>query len=201
MKKLIFAAIFLLLASFSAHAKQFEIFDGQMYNGLYYPLIDVIEWGEPPHMEFHIHSKDKPIDMAVSPGEKNGKPVLWIVYDLKFRNEKVCRHVLAPSQFKDGMKLYAYIDKSDTDYDNIVFSGNPLKEKKMLPYTMGVYQPCSDEMASNRPDANAKAAAPGPSVLSPEPSKNSTPKQAPSGKKEGKGVGVDYETQALPFSF
>jgi hypothetical protein len=187
----------------TAQAKQFEIFDGQFYNGLYYPMVDIIEWGEAngelPHIEFHIHSKDKPFDVSVVPGDKNGKPVLWVMYDLKFRGERICRHVLAPAHFKEGMKLYTYRDNSDGDYDNIYFSSEPMKETATVKsYAMPTYEPCTDELASNKPDNSRKPSS--------QPATNANPSSAaPSAPanpgKEGKNIGVDYENNAVPFSF
>jgi hypothetical protein len=194
-------ALLALLLPVLSQAKVFETFDGRFYNGLYYPVVDAIEWGEQngkfPHMEFHIHSKDKLIDLAAVPGDKNGKPVLWLMYDLKFRGERICRHILAPAHFKVGMKLYAYRDNSDPDYDNIYFSSEPMKGKNMVPYEMPGYIPCTDENASNKPDAGAAV---GPQA-SAAPKAVSSPAAAPAEKKEGKNVGVDYDNHAVPFSF
>src|SRR5262245_6388041 len=133
MKTLLICLLATFPFSVTAHAKDFETFDGQYYNGQFYPLIDIIEWGEAdkelPHLEFHVHQKDKPIDLAVVSGEKGGKPVLWIMYDLAYRGEHVCRHVLAPAQFKEGQKLYLYRDNTDGDYDNIFVYSEPMKQK------------------------------------------------------------------------
>jgi hypothetical protein len=191
--------LFIFLLSAPVFAKQFEIFDGQFYNGLYYPMVDIIEWGEAngewPHLEFHIHSKDKPIDVSVVPGDKDGKPVLWIMYDLKFRNERICRHVLAPLHFKEGMKLYTYRDNTDGDYDNIYISSEPMKETSAIKaYTMPAYEACTDELASNKPDSARK-----PSSVEKLQPQSSAP--ANSEKKDGKNIGVDYENNAVPFSF
>ncbi len=187
-----FVCLFALLFSVAGWAKEFEIFDGRMYNGLYYPLVDIIEWGDIPHIELHIHSKNQKIDVVAVPGDKNGKPVLWLMYDLKYRNERVCRHVLAPAHFKEGMKLYAYRDDSDPDYDNIYFSSQPMQGKKMVPYEPPTYEPCLDEMASNKPDSMPRA-----------PASVPTPAEAlpPAVKKEGDNIGVDYINHSVPFSF
>ena len=96
MKNFTALLLFLGLSTLAFAGKQFEIFDGQIYNGKVYPLVDIIEWGEAdgelPHLEFHLHSKNNPMDISVVPGDKNGKPVLWVMYDLKFRSERICRH-------------------------------------------------------------------------------------------------------------
>lgn len=191
--------LLLLLFASTAHAKQFEVFDGQFYNGLYYPLIDIIEWGEQhgekPHMEFHVHSKDKPVDVTAVPGEKNGKPVLWLMFGLTHRGERVCRHVLAPAHFRKGMKLYAYRDNKDSDYDNVYVSSEPMKG--LAEYTMPEYQRCTDENASNMPEEFAserKVASEQPA--SPAPASTVVPE-----KKDPKQIGVDYDNHAVPFSF
>jgi len=191
----------LLLTAAPAQGKQFEIFDGRFYNGRYYPLIDIIEWGEAsgdlPHLEFHIHSKDKRIELSAVAGDKNGKPVLWLMYDLRFRGERICRHVLAPAHFKEGMSLYAYRDLTDPDYDNIYVSSQPMSGKKLVPYEMANYEPCLDEQASNKPDVAPRVPAAAPAPAAPLPSQPSQPAE----KKDGKGVGFDYENHAVPFSF
>ncbi len=198
----------IFLSFFVAHpteAKTFETFDGQVYNGLYYPLVDIIEWGEQygdlPHMEFHIHnSREKPssqkIDLSVVSGKKNGKPVLWIMYDLKYRGERVCRHVIAPSHFGEDMKLFVYLDESDPDYDNYFVSSYAMSGKNLKPYTMPAYEACADENASNKPEAAEAQAAP---VTERAPA--SVPPSAEKEKKDGKNIGLDYDNQAVPFSF
>ncbi len=169
-------------------AKQFETFDGQFYNGLYYPRIDIIEWGTPPHLEFHIYQKDKPIDLAAVAGDKNGKPVLWLNYHLDYRGENICRHVIAPAQFKDGDKLYTYKETSQPDFDIIYVSTIPFApDRKLTDYTLKPYSTCSDEMASNKPD------------VAPNRSPASEPKKDEA--KPGKNIGVDYDNAAVPFSF
>lgn len=193
-----------------AQAKQFEIFDGQFYNGKYYPLVDMIEWGEQqgelPHMEFHVHMKDKPIEIAAVPGEKNGKPVLWLMFDLKFRGERICRHVLAPRHFKPEMPLFAYVDRSDADYENIYVSSEPRNDKKLQPYAMPAYERCQDENASNMPlgqgpgermPASIPTDAASPAATLPA---GASPPVAPV-KGDGKNIGVDYDNHAVPFSF
>jgi len=189
------AALLILISSpLVSFAKVFEIFDGRSYNGLFYPLIDIIEWGEAdgklPWIEFHLHSKDKRIEVSAVAGDKNGKPVLWIMYDLTFRGERVCRHVLAPAHFKEGMILFAYRDPSDPDYDNIYVSSEPMTGKKLIPYQMPAYERCQDENASNMPEKAERVPASVTAIVS-----------APAERKEGKGVGLDYDNHAVPFSF
>ena len=207
MKNLSFLLVFCCIGT--AFAKQFEVFDGQFYNGLYYPRVDNIEWGEQfgelPHMEFHVYSKERQVEVSIVPGDKSGKPVLWIMYDLRFRNERVCRHVLAPRQFREGMKVYAYKDVSDPDYNNFYFSSEPYKNKKFVEYNMPAYAPCTDEMADNKPDASAGAAGfvaqQPPAAKTTETKAEASRKPADNRPNPGKGVGVDYENQSLPFSY
>ena len=183
--------VFFLVTITLSFAKQFETFDGRMYNGLFYPRIDVIEWGTPPHLEFHIYSKDKPIDLAAVAGDKNGRPVLWLNYHLSFRDENICRHVIAPYQYKEGDTLYAYRDISPKDFDIIFVSTHPMEPNpKRMEYALKSYTICNDSMASNKPDA-------GPARL--PASEPAAP--VDSEKKEGKNIGVDYENAAVPFSF
>jgi hypothetical protein len=198
LRTITFVLLFFFATVTISLAKQFEIFDGRLYNGLYYPRIDIIEWGTPAHLEFHIYQKDKQIDMAAVPGDKNGKPVLWLNYYLDYRNENICRHVIAPEQFKEGDTIYAYKDITPTDFDIIYVSTHPLTfadsgPKAIVPnYTLKPYFPCNDEMASNKPDATRMPAS---------ETKSAEVKAAPAEKKEGKSVGVDYENAAVPFSF
>ena len=206
--------IFLLMSfSLPSSAKDFEVFDGRIYNGLYYPLVDNIEWGEQdgelPHMEFHIHQKDKPVGVSVVSGKKGDKPVLWIMYDLSYRGEKVCRHILAPRHFKEGQKLYVYRDDSDPDYDNVYIYSQPWSQKGkkiVAEYNMPPYQRCSDENASNMPEEGKPAGAASASSV---PTGTGAPKSAPpptsepgeKAKANPKGISVDYDNAAVPFSF
>lgn len=200
--RLIQLSILALLLPILAYAKVFETFDGRFYNGLYYPVVDAIEWGEQngelPHMEFHIHSKDKLVDLVAVPGDKNGKPVLYLMYDLKFRGERICRHILAPAHFAEGMTLFAYRDNTDPDYDNIYFSSQPMSAKNLVPYQMPEYVACTDEHASNKPDSAPRVPASA-STPAASPAPSATPAKAE--KKDGKNVGVDYDNHAVPFSF
>jgi hypothetical protein len=207
---------FLLAALFSINvhaAKDFEVFDGQYYNGQFYPLIDNIEWGEAdhelPHMEFHIHQKDKPVGVSVMSGVKGGKPVFWIMYDLAYRGEHVCRRVLSPAQFKEGQKVYAYRDDSDPDYDNLYFYSQPWvqkRAKKIPEYAMPAYERCTDENADNMPPPEGSKAplVPGvapaarPAQAVPELKGPAPASVAPARKG---GLPVDYDNTAVPFSF
>lgn len=198
------------LVALPASAKEFEVFDGQYYNGQYYPLIDNIEWGEAdhelPHMEFHIHQKDKRVEVSVVSGKQRGRPVLWIMYDLAYRGEHVCRRVLAPAQFQEGQKLYTYRDDSDPDYDNVYIYSQPWQQKgakKVPEYAMEAYERCTDENADNMPepkDSKAPSAPAGPvkgAIQGPSPA--SVPATAP--KAPAKGLPIDYDNTAVPFSF
>lgn len=210
MKAIICGFVALVCCSL-AFAKQFEIFDGQFYNGLHYPLVDIIEWGEQdkelPHLEFHLHSKGKLIDVSVVPADKGGKPVFYIMYDLKFRNERICRHVLAPAQFKEGTKVYAYRDNSDPDYDNIYFYSFPWvkgKGKNVVDYAMPTYERCTDEQASNLPEGKGAAPLATPTATPAKPTDAAKPRGPASEgppPREGGGVPIDYDNTAVPFSF
>ncbi|MEW6057282.1 MAG: hypothetical protein AB1540_11790 [Bdellovibrionota bacterium] len=108
--------------------KEFEIFDGRVYNGKYYPRIDIIEWGEPSHMEFHVYWKGKPVEMSFQLDESKGKKVMLVNYHIKDRKEHLCRRVLAPGHFSE--KFLVYKDTSDKDMDAVIVSMAPLPEKK-----------------------------------------------------------------------
>jgi hypothetical protein len=186
------------LVAIPAHAKQFEVFDGQFYNNQYYPLIDMIEWGEQrgelPHMEFHVHSKEKRLEISAVAGEKNGRPVLWLNIEMPYRNERICRHVLAPAHFRKGMILTAYRDDKDPDYDNIWVSSEPVKG--LTPYAMPAYQRCNDDNASNMPEEISDR-----KVASEQPAAAPAERAPAAAKKDGKGLDIDYENHAVPFSF
>lgn len=214
MKTFVLAFCFVAAVSTaSALAKDFEIFDGQYYNGQFYPLIDNIEWGEQdhelPHMEFHIHQKDKPVGVAVVPGMKGGRPVFWIMYDLSYRGERVCRRVLAPAQFKEGQKVYAYRDNTDPDYDNVYFYSQPWAQKgskKVAEYAMPAYERCTDENADNMPEPKGSSAPAAPSSAPGKAPpaqaaavKGPGPASVPAGK--AKGLPIDYDNSSVPFSF
>lgn len=199
-----FAAGFLVFVGFlftaNAQAKDFPIFDGQYYNGLYYPRIDVVEWGDAAktHLEFHIYSKNEPVDVAAEVGMKNGKPVVWLNYHLKSRGENVCRVAVAPPHFREGDKLFAYQDLSDTDYNNIYFSKYPIKDAKLRAYTIPAYTTCDDEFAVNKEGPDSKKGSER-KIASQPPAQGKTEESVPAAKKPG-GL-VDYDNAAVPFSF
>lgn len=195
-----------------AGQKVFPVFDGQYYNGLYYPRLDIIEWGNPAktHLEFHFYSKNDPVDIAAEIGMKSGKPVLWLNYHFKNRGENVCRHAPAPAHFREGDPIYAYVDRSDRDYDNIYISNAPLAEAKAATYNILPYSICTDdEFASNKPDASASLAKggkntqPARSIASDGLERDDSLGQAvaPAAKNPTPGKLIDYENSAVPFSF
>jgi hypothetical protein len=114
----------------SSKPEEFAIFDGRVYNGKYYPRVDIIEWDYPPHkshMEFHIYWKGKPVDLSFELETKTGRPVMLVRYHLKERNEILCRRVLAPGHFFE--EFYVYRDHSDPDFDNIIVSAEKFTNK------------------------------------------------------------------------
>ena len=143
--------IFLSIATFLKPnflwGSDFEIFDGRMYNGQYYPRIDVIEWGKPSHMEFHIYSKKEPIELSFELENKNGKKVMLVEYHFTRRNERLCRRVLAPSHFFG--KLSIYKDNSDENFNNIIVSTKDIPLSEIQPQWAFIDHPlnyggCSD---------------------------------------------------------
>jgi hypothetical protein len=127
-----FVTFVFLSPNFAQAGKKYEVFDGQIYNGKYYPRIDVMEWSdanEPSRMEFHVYSKAKPVDLSFQYENKNGEQILDVNYYITERKETVCgRQVMLPDHFKDGYLVYK--DTSDREYDNIIVSMSPLPEKK-----------------------------------------------------------------------
>lgn len=156
-----FFAISMVLLSFlsptPARAEEFAVFDGRAYNGKYYPRIDVIEWGTPSHMEFHVYSKGKPVKMSFQLERKNGKVVMLVDYLLTERNEHVCRRVLAPGHFLDNFMVYT--DNSDVDFDNTIVTMDPLPDKKGQTIVKnGTYSGCSVEVADKKSDTDREPA-------------------------------------------
>lgn len=171
-----FLAFLLLLNPSHACATDFEVFDGQVYNGKYYPRIDTIEWSDSPneltHMEFHIFSKGKPIKLSFALDTKTGKKVMQVNYDITERDEHLCRRVLAPQHFKDGFLVYR--DNTDPDFDNVLVSMLPLAPKPGRELVKGnLYLACaepkpdegspvaSDSSAGGRLPAGGRGAAAG----------------------------------------
>ena len=138
----------LLFAGLTALAEEYPIFDGRKYNGLFYPRVDIIEWGAPLHLEFNIYSKDKPVELSGQVIERGGRKVFAFAYDLPFRKERLCRTVIAPPNFKVGQPLHFYVDKQDKDLNKIIVSAQPLGEKK---YAAKKYDGCIEQKAQIDP--------------------------------------------------
>lgn len=170
-----FFVFFLAILPHTARADSFEIFDGQVYNGKYYPRIDIIEWndnpGDPSHMEFHIYSKGKPIDLSFLLEQKDRKKVMLVNYFIKERGEHLYRRVLAPGHFTDGFNVYR--DNTDPDFDNILVSMEkmPAKPGRTLiennkyasceePKVDSVRLPANQDAASAQPTPVAKPGQP-----------------------------------------
>lgn len=129
---IVFAGLLFLNPSAVRSAGEFEIFDGRVYNGKFYPRIDIIEWRDKPteqtRMEFHVYSKGKPVELSFELEKKDKKRVMLVHYHIVERDEHLCRRVLAPSHFDYGFKVY--VDPSDEDFDNVLVSMEKLPEKK-----------------------------------------------------------------------
>ncbi len=151
--------LFLFFISINLFADEFEIFDGRVYNGKYYPRMDILEWNEddlPSHMEFQNYGKNMPIDLSFELEEKNGKKVMKVHYFFKERNEHLCRRVLAPSNMKPD--FYIYQDESDKDRNITFVSAHKLPEKKGRQLVQSKkYTPC-DEAPAERMPASEKPA-------------------------------------------
>ncbi len=199
----------------AASAKDYPIFDGQRYNGVFYPRVDIIEWGKPPHLDFHVYSKDEPLDIEAKSIERNGKRVLLVNYFFTKRKEKVCRSVIAPANFNPETSLYFYRDKTDPEYDNVYVSMSPMKTSKNIeayPNKQFSTKDCAETTAEGSPSSGTNSAGRG---VASEGSGNSAPaamtdktegaaKHEPTGQTTAepkKHELIDYQNNAMPFNF
>lgn len=208
-------SIYIVLGLFASNllAQQFPVFDGHRYNDLYYPLVDCIDWQNEAgefHEEIHIHHKvpGEQIELSAEVGEKDGHPVIWLNYYLKFRGEHVCRRIPAPPGFTKGTKLYSYRDNSNPKYDNIFLTITPMQtSKNLVAINMEPYQRCEEsDIQDNKPyeqeeQEMAKKTELAPSEQQRAPASDDTSMIPGDGPKNGKGVNIDYENTAMPFSF
>lgn len=186
-----------------AETKQYPIFDGQFYNNKYYPRVDIIEWGAPPHLEFHIYSKEEPIEISAKATEHNGRRVLLVSYFFTKRKEKLCRRVLAPANFSPDTKLYFYKDGSDKEYDNIYVSVVPMKPTKKLDnYANKEYSSCDEPAESPKPQRGV-ASNPAPTVLIEKNEGSIMHKRLDQANPSDppKHQMIDYENHAVPFNY
>ncbi len=110
-----------------AGSKEYEIFDGRVYNGKFYPRVDIIEWKEedhPNHMEFHLYYKGRPLELSFQLEETTGRKIMLVNYFFPDRREHLCRRVPAPAGFHG--QFFVYRDTSDKDFDNIILSTDEL---------------------------------------------------------------------------
>ena len=197
MRFLVIAAFFILDPSV-LHAADFEIFDGQTYNGKFYPRIDVIEWsdapGQPTYMDFHIYSKAKPIDLSFQIEATTKKKVMLVNYFIAARDAHQCRRVLAPGHFAEG--YFVYKDSSDADYDSVIVSMQKMPDKKgrVLVSNPPKYLACAVPDAE-RSVANAPSA---------DPAQGAQVKGAPPNdqvKSKGDKSAIKPKGAAVPFDF
>jgi hypothetical protein len=204
----------------TAEAKQYPIFDGQVYNGLYYPRIDIIEWthkGQAPHLEFHIYNKDEPIEIEAKTVMRGGNRILLVNYYFTKRQEKVCRSVVEPSSFGPDQPLYFYKDSSDAEYNNIYVAISPKPAtKNMATYAKREYsvEGCDEADAKqvmsgqdspptiNQTNASAETQSGqrAPATLVDKKESPTALKPAAT-KAEKKHELIDYENNALPYNF
>jgi hypothetical protein len=133
----------LILLSWLAYSEQFQIFDGQTYNGLHYPKVWIVEWqdpGQPFHLEFQIYSKEKPIDVSGVVEKRGKQPIFNFAYDLSFRGERRCRRVPAPMSWGTEQELHYYLDRSHKSFDKIIVS--TVKRDGLKPYFPNEYKNC-----------------------------------------------------------
>ncbi|HRK01109.1 MAG TPA: hypothetical protein PLH57_00465 [Oligoflexia bacterium] len=187
-------AVFILLILFSffsptyAKAADFEIFDGRVYNGKFYPRIDIIEWGTPSHMEFHIYSKGKPIELGFELEDKTGRKVMLVNYHITERGERLCRRVLAPAHFHSGFMVY--VDKTDPDFDNVIVSVHELPAKRGLVKLIRPHSYAACEL--DKPDRSVASTGEG-------EYKNIAPPHVDQSKTKVDGSAIKKPGQAVPF--
>ena len=218
---IILLTLFLLPSGIeNAEAKQYPIFDGQVYNGRFYPRVDIIEWthkGQAPHLEFHVYSKEEPIEIEAKAVMRGGNRILLVNYFFTKRKEKVCRSVVAPASFNADAPLFFYKDSSDAEYDNFYVSVSPKPSTKNLAtYSKREYnvKDCDEEDAKqvmsghDTPSPGEKGTASAqtdPGTRAPATlvdSKESPAVKAPAQKQpEKKHELIDYENNALPYNF
>ena len=108
-----------------------------------------------------------------------------INYFLKERGEQICRSTVAPNNFQPGQKLFSYIDSSDSEYNNIYVSNEPMKIKKANNYNLPSYAACKEELAEAETPSATRAVA----------------SESEKSKKTKKNLDADYDNNAVPFSF
>ncbi|MCB0341508.1 MAG: hypothetical protein H6626_03475 [Pseudobdellovibrionaceae bacterium] len=153
MRLLHFLFVILITVSFPSisGSEEYQIFDGRFYNGLFYPRIDIIEWGEPIHLQFQIYDKVHQIDISGQAIDHAGRTIFEVAFDFTFRGERLCRRVLAPPTFRPNEKLYFYVEKDAKDINNILVSAQPIKDK--VPYQPKPFSKCI-EIAAQTPEKN-----------------------------------------------
>ncbi len=112
-----------------AVAEDYPILDGRRYNGLYYPNVDILEWGDPLHLEFQIYEKSKPIDVTGKTVKTGDRTVFVFTIDFPDRGERLCRRVLAPSGFVADQPVYMTRETHDVEMNNFIFSHQPIAGK------------------------------------------------------------------------
>jgi hypothetical protein len=147
MLKIVFY-LFLLLPAHLSFAKDYEIFDGRVYNSKFYPVIDVITWnekkGDPYTQHFNVYWKGHALDMAFKLEDGGAQKILLVKYFIKERNEVLCRRVPAPSNFGPNFKVYK--DVSDKELDKTILSMEDLPKKEGLSEIKPpAYEPCAEE--------------------------------------------------------
>jgi hypothetical protein len=182
--------LFITLFVINALAEDYPIFDGQFYNGLFYPRIDVVEWadkGQPYHMEFHIYKKDKPIEISGQVVDKGKYRVFMHAVDLTYRGERRCRSALTPADFKEGQQLYYYFDPSDKDMNRVIISQTPKTGQKA--YKMKPFKECVEVAAHSEAPKRVVASEPKKApATAPAPS---TPEKPPSEPQNHTGKTAD----------
>lgn len=113
----------------NSFAEDYPILDGRTYNGLYYPNVDILEWGDPLHLEFQVYDKKRPIEVTGKTVKSGDRHVFVFTIDFPERGERLCRRVLAPKDFVDGKPVYLTTETGDNEMNNFIFSHKPIKGK------------------------------------------------------------------------
>ncbi len=188
----------------ASESEQYPVLNGHIYNGKYYPRVDIIEWGTPPHLEFHVYSKEEPIEISAKTTMHNGRRVLLVSYHFTLRKEKLCRRVLAPANFTPEASLYFYKDTTDEEYDNIFISVGPMKSSKTLDnYLNRPYKRCLPAVPKKKIQERKVASSPAPSAPASAPA-TLNPNLANPGALTTPAPThelIEYENHALPFNY
>ena len=119
----------LLVCSFSLKAEEYPVLDGRKYNGLFYPNVDILEWGDPMQLEFQVYDKKNPLSVTGKTLKIGDNTVFVFTIDFPERGERICRRVLAPKDFDPEKPVYLTTETHDIERNNFIFSHKPIAGK------------------------------------------------------------------------